>query len=70
MPQLHFRQGAYETEWQDACRRETAFGHLIEALPGSHARADVVGKDLGIRRSLIIANGLRFSCKKEIKSTI
>jgi hypothetical protein len=30
----------------------------------------VVAKDLGIRRRLIIASGLRFSCKKEIQSTI
>jgi hypothetical protein len=34
-------QGAYETEWQEACRREAAIRSLIEAGPASHASADV-----------------------------
>jgi hypothetical protein len=57
-------QGACETEWQEACQREAAIQSLIEAGPVSHARADVVAKDLGMSRSLVFANGLRFRCKK------
>ena len=38
-------QGASESEWREACRREAAIRSLIEAPPVSRARADVVAKD-------------------------
>jgi hypothetical protein len=70
MQKHRYWQGALETAWQEACRRETASRSLIESGPANHAQADVVAKDLGISRSLVFTNGPRFSCKKEIQSTI
>jgi Resolvase, N terminal domain len=52
----------------DLTKQGVGFRSLIEAGPANHARADVVAKDLGINRSLVF--GLRFSCKKEVQSTI
>jgi hypothetical protein len=49
---------------------QAAVRSLIAAGPVSHAQAVVVGKDLGISRSLVFTNGPRFSCKKELQSTI
>ena len=63
MQKHRYWQGALETAWQQTRRRETAIRSLIEAGPVSHAQADVVAKDLGISRSLVFTNGLRFNCK-------
>ena len=38
-------QGASESEWQEACRREAASRSLIEAGPVSHTRANEVSED-------------------------
>ena len=38
-------QGASDSEWREAYRREAAIQSLIEARPVSHVRADVVAKD-------------------------
>jgi hypothetical protein len=73
MQKHRYWQGALETAWQQTCRRETAIRSLIEAGPVSHAQADVLAKDLGISRSLVLQMvhdlaakrriSLRFNCK-------
>jgi hypothetical protein len=59
-------QGASETEWQEACRRESAIRLLIECGPVSHARADAVAKDLGISRALVGMFQQRYVKRHEI----
>jgi hypothetical protein len=63
-------QGGYETERQEACRREAAIRSLIEAGPASHASADVVAKDLGIRRSLVLGFGEQWNTRMQLRLII
>jgi putative transposase len=63
-------QGASEAEWQEACRREAAIRSLIEAGPVSHARADVVAKDLGIRRALVYRLASRYRLRAQTSSLL
>ena len=59
-----------QSELEDVCRRKVATRFFIEAGWSIYARADYVAKELGRSRSLVFANGLRFSCKIEGWSTI
>jgi len=63
-------QGASETEWQEACRRESAIRSLIESVPVSHARADVVAKDLGISRALVYRLASRYRIRAQTSSLL
>ena len=63
-------QGASETEWQEACRRESAIRSLIESGPVSHARADVVAKDLGISRALVYRLASRYRLRAQTSSLL
>ena len=51
MQKYHSCQGASESEWQGAYRREAAIQSLIEAGPVSHVRADAVAKDCAYDRT-------------------
>ena len=53
-----------QSELQDVCRREVATRSFIDAGLRIYARANYVAKESGRSRSLVFANGLRFSCKK------
>jgi hypothetical protein len=56
-------------ELEDVCRRKVATRSFIEACWSNYARADYLAKELSRSRSLVFANGLRFSCKMEDWST-
>jgi hypothetical protein len=56
--------------WKEVFGCEIASRSLIDnGLRISDLGAEV-GKEQGLSRSLVFANGLRFSCKKEVQSTI
>src|SRR6516162_7028916 len=63
-------QGASETEWQEACRRESAIRSLIESGPVGHARADVVAKDLGISGALVYRLVSRYRLRAQTPSLL
>jgi len=63
-------QGASETEWQEACRRESAIRSLIESGPVSHPRADAVAKDLGISRALVYRFPSRYRLRAQTSSLL
>jgi hypothetical protein len=50
--------------------RKVAIRSFTEAGLSTYRRADSVAKEPGRLRRLVLANGLRFSCKKEGRSTI
>jgi hypothetical protein len=56
-----------QSEVEDVCRRKVATRSFIQAGLSTYARADYVAKEPGRSRSrsLVFANGLRFSCKTE-----
>ena len=53
-------------ELEEVFRCEVASRSLIDAGSRIYARVDEVGKEPGRSRSLVFANGLRFSCEKEV----
>jgi len=59
-----------QPELEEVFRCEVASRSLIDAGTATYARVDEVGKEQGLSRSLVFANGLRFSCKKQVQSTI
>jgi hypothetical protein len=63
-------QSGSQSALEDVCRRKVAIRSFIEAGLSTYDRADYVAKEPGRIRSLVFANGLRFSCKKEGWSTI
>jgi hypothetical protein len=70
MQNRRFWESGSQPELEKVFRFEVASRSLIDAGSRIYARIDEVGKEQGLSRSLVIANGLRFSCKKEGWSTI
>src|SRR5271166_2819727 len=54
-------EGGSQSELEDVCRCEVATRSFIEAGWSTYARADYVAKEPGRSRSLVFANGPRFS---------
>jgi hypothetical protein len=64
MQNRRFWESRYQSEREDVCRRKVATRSCIEAGWTTYAKADCVAKEPRRSRSLVFANGLRFSCKE------